>query len=128
MDVKPLRAILILVLFLAIGGGAAYLSTRAATIQGPSDLSKDHNGTLYVRIHQKVFVYDKEGGHHSQFDIGPLGIKEVWSGFSFYSNGDLLISPSLLSDSSKSVDGPVLDRLNRCIPSTRPARLPAKHT
>ena len=118
MNLKPLHTIVIVMLFLAIGGGAAYLSNRAASFQGPSDLSKDHSGTLYVRIHQKVFVYDREGEYRNHFDISPLGVKEVWGGLTFFRNGDLLISPSLLADKSTGDAGAVLDRLNRCVLST----------
>ena len=127
MDVKPLHAIIILVLFLAIGAGAAYLSFSAVSIQGPSDLSKDHNGALYVRIHQKVFVYDVEGEYKNSFDLGPLGIKEIWGGLAFFRNGDLLLSPSLLSDTGATESGIVLDRLNRCALSTGQCQLLRHH-
>ncbi len=118
MNLKPLHTIVIVLLFLAIGGGAAYLSNRAASIQGPSDLSKDRSGTLYVRIHQKVFVYKRDGELQNHFELGPLGIKEVWGGLAFFQNGDLLVSPSLLTDTNTGEAGPVRDRLNRCVLST----------
>ena len=127
MNLKPLHTIVIVMLFLAIGGGAAYLSNRAASIQGPSDLSKDHSGTLYVRIHQKVFVYNPEGNFQNQFDIGPLGIKEVWGGLAFFHNGDLLVSPSLLADTNTGEAGPVRDRLNRCVLSTSSCQVLSGH-
>lgn len=127
MDVKPLPAIVILVLFLAIGGSAAYLSNRAISIQGPSDLSKDQNGALYVRIHQKVFVYDVEGEYKYNFDFGPLGISEIWGGLAFFRNGDLLLSPSLLSDGGATESGIILDRLNRCVLSTGQCQLLHSH-
>jgi hypothetical protein len=94
MNIKPIPAILILLVFLALAALAAQSSMQAASIQGPSDLSKDGLGNLHVRINQKVFVYDSEGDYRRDYSLTDFGLRDIWGGLSFYSNQDLLLAPA----------------------------------
>jgi len=115
MEVKPLRAILIACVFLAIGSVGVLTSMEAARIQGPSDLSVDRTGNLHVRIHQKIFVYNSDGDYQRDYDLSRFGIVDIWGGLSFFGNDDLLLAPVELAQSTDQLNPPaVTHRLNRC--------------
>ena len=110
MDVKPLHALVALLVFGTLLALASYSGMQAKMIQGPSDLQLDRNGDLHLRIGQQFFVYDEQGQLRDRYSLDDFNIEGLVGNFDFFSDNSVLLVPVQGRGPLQSLSG----RLLRC--------------
>lgn len=122
MAVKPLHALLIVLLFGGLVVMASWSSMQATQIGGPTDLRIDSRDRLHVRIHDRVLVYSQSRMLVDEYSLGQFGIGDIWGSYAFFNDHSLLLSPASLQDDDTALSKPIaqadLGKLMRCTPAT----------
>ena len=92
MELKPRQIVIIVLVFLLVGGPAAWFTQKGFRPTGPGDIGLAPDGRLYAHFHGKVFAYDANGQSAGVYDLSAVGADGLWGGLSFFPNGDWLVA------------------------------------
>ncbi|MEH6586349.1 MAG: hypothetical protein V7720_07305 [Halioglobus sp.] len=93
MELKPLQALAITVVFIIVGGPAAWFTMHGLQSTGPGDVGVNADGRLHAHFHGKVFAFDDQGQSAGVYDLDRIGATGLIGGLAFFPNGDWLIAP-----------------------------------
>lgn len=89
--VKPLTAILIVIVTLVLISLIFWARGEALRVGGPDQTQIDHAGNLYIHISGTLYIFSPDFALQRKLDLLELGVVDLVGDFAFFSNGDLLI-------------------------------------
>lgn len=89
--VHPAMAAVVILLMLAAVGLWSWADRWVKTYGGPSGLSVDPDGNLYVHVYNQLLRHDPDGRFDARIDLGALGAGRLIGDTGFFANGELLL-------------------------------------